>query len=198
MPMDVPTPDNDVTILLRRASRGEPAAWDRAFRILYDELRRIAARELGRERPGHTLQATALVNEAYLKLVKNPPEGPAGRAHFVSVAARAMRQVLVDHARARSAAKRGGGVVPQTLTPDFSDVSVDPLEVLALDEALDELDGIDSQLRQVVELRYFGGLNDSEIAALLGVTRRTAQRYWSRARAWLHRALTNEGGHGER
>ena len=190
MSVDRPAPESDVTVLLRRASDGEAGAWDRAFQILYDELRRIAARQLGSERPGHTLQPTALVNEAYLKLIGSPAHGPEDRGHFVSLAARAMRQVLVDHARARGAVKRGGGMRQVTLEANFAAKASDPVEILALDRALDRLDEIDPQLRQVVELRYFGGLKDDEIGALLGVTRRTTQRYWVRARAWLHRELS--------
>ena len=181
--------DRDVTALLRRASAGEVGAWDQAFRILYDELREVAGRHLGREHVGHTLQPTALVNEAYMRLVRNPPSNPADRSHFVALAARAMRQVLVDHARAHSAAKRGGGVRPLTLEEGLLADVTSPEEVVALDIALDRLDEVDPRLRQVVELRYFGGMQDLEIASLLGVTERTVRTYWTRARAWLHREL---------
>jgi len=184
----------DVTRLLRRAGEGDDHALDRVFPLIYDELQRIARAQLGRERGGHTLQATALVNEAYLKLVQGPPTGAADRGHFLGIAARAMRQVLVDHARAWAAAKRGGGTAPATLNEELAGVASDPSELLALDQALDRLDALDPRLRQVVELRYFAGLQDDEIGEVLGVTRRTVQRDWTKARAWLHRALAGEDG----
>ena len=182
--------DRDVTALLRRASAGESEAWDEAFRILYDELREVAGRHMGREQVGHTLQPTALVNEAYMRLVRNPPAEASDRAHFVALAARAMRQVLVDHARAHSAAKRGGGVRPLTLEESLRLDTASPEEVLALDLALDRLDEVDPRLRQLVELRYFGGMKDQEVAQLLDVSERTVRTYWTRARAWLHRELS--------
>lgn len=182
--------DRDVTTLLRLASEGESEAWDQAFRILYDELRDVAGRHMGREQVGHTLQPTALVNEAYMRLVRNPPAEPADRSHFVALAARAMRQVLVDHARAHTAAKRGGGVRPLTLEESLRLDTAAPEEVLALDIALDRLDEVDPRLRQVVELRYFGGMKDQEVAQLLDVSERTVRTYWTRARAWLHRELS--------
>ena len=181
--------DPDVTTLLRRASAGEPGAWDDAFRILYDELREVAGRHLGREQAGHTLQPTALVNEAYIRLVRNPPSQASDRHHFVALAARAMRQVLVDHARAHSAAKRGGGARALTLQESLRMDTASPDEVLALDLALDRLNDVDPRLRQVVELRYFGGMKNPEVAQLLDVSERTVRTYWTRARAWLHREL---------
>ena len=183
----------EVTRLLRVARDGEPAALDRVYELVYAELRRIAAARLRAERDGHTLQPTALVNEAYMKLAASPGAGVQDRPHFLAVAARAMRQVLVDHARRRDAAKRGAGVAPATLTgrglasPDPSGLDSD--ELIALDDALDRLDAIDTRLRQVVELRFFGGLTDSEVGEVLGVTRRTVQRDWTRARAWLYGEL---------
>jgi len=186
----------EVTRLLRVARDGNPEALDRIFDLVYEELRRIAAARLRAEREGHTLQPTALVNEAYMKLVASPGAGLQDRSHFLSVAARAMRQVLVDHARRRDAAKRGAGVEPATLTgrglasPDASGLDSD--ELLALDDALDRLDALDSRLRQVVELRFFGGLTDTEVGEVLGVTRRTVQRDWTRARAWLYGELYSD------
>lgn len=185
------TDSGDVTALLRLAEHGDAEALDRVFPLVYHELQRIARAQLGRERSGHTLQPTALVNEAYLKLVQRPPKGTTDRGHFLGVAARAMRQVLVDHARAWSADKRGGGAAPVTLNEEFAGVASDPEEILALDEALDRLDALDERLRRVVELRYFVGLQDQEIAEVLGVTRRTVQRDWVKARAWLHRELAD-------
>lgn len=183
----------DVTVLLDRARDGEEEALERAFTLVYDELRRIAGAQLGREQVGHTLQPTALVNEAYLKLVQSPPDGASDRAHFVALASRAMRQVLVDHARARTARKRGGGAVPVTLDREMPGETADPTEILALDAALDRLDEVDSRLRQVVEMRYFGGMTEEEIADVLDVARRTVSRDWVKARAWLHRELAGGG-----
>jgi len=192
MPDGRSVPGAEVTRLLRRASDGEVEAWDTVFRLVYDELRQAAGRQLAREGVGHTLQPTALVNEAYVRLVRSPPESSTDREHFVSVAARAMRQVLVDYARARSAGKRGGGIIAETLDgcrAPASHQTADPIDIIALDGALDRLDTVDSRLRKVVELRYFGGMADHEIAALLGMTRRTVLRDWARARAWLYREL---------
>lgn len=183
----------EVTRLLRGAREGDPEALSRAYELVYEELRRIAAARLRREKAGHTLQPTALVNEAYMKLAGLPANDLEDRRHFIGIAARAMRQVLVDHARRRDAAKRGDGVSPATLTgraiPAADSSGPEFEELLALDAALDRLDEREPRLRRVVELRYFGGLNDSEIGALLGVTRRTVQRDWTRARAWLHAEL---------
>ncbi len=185
------TGSGEVTRLLRIAGEGDPRALEEVFPLVYAELQRIARGQLGRERAGHTLQPTALVNEAYLKLVQRPPEGTADRGHFLGIAARAMRQVLVDHARASTAAKRGGGAAPVTLNEELAGLSTDPEELLALDEALDRLDALEPRLRRVVELRWFAGLQDEEIAGVLGVTRRTVQRDWAKARAWLHRELSD-------
>ncbi len=183
----------EVTRLLRGARDGDPEALSRAYELVYEELRRIAAARLQRDQAGHTLQPTALVNEAYMKLAGLAADDLEDRRHFIGIAARAMRQVLVDHARRRDAAKRGDGVSPATLTgraiPVGDASGPEPEELLALDAALDRLDEREPRLRRVVELRYFGGLNDSEIGALLGITRRTVQRDWARARAWLHAEL---------
>ena len=188
----------EVTELLRRAREGDAGALDRVFPLVLEELRAVAGARLRGEAPGHTLQPTALVNEAYLKLAASPEVDWRDRAHFLAVAARAMRQVLVDRARRRKADKRGGGVRPATLTDGSllaSGQGPTAEELLALDAALDALGRIQPRLRQVVELRYFGGLADAEIGEVLGVTRRTVQRDWTKARAWLHAEL---GGSGER
>lgn len=188
----------EVTELLRRAREGDAGALDRVFPLVLEELRAVAGARLRGEAPGHTLQPTALVNEAYLKLAASPEVDWRDRAHFLAVAARAMRQVLVDRARRRNADKRGGGVRPATLTDGSllaSGQGPTAEELLALDAALDALGRIQPRLRQVVELRYFGGLADAEIGEVLGVTRRTVQRDWTKARAWLHAEL---GGSGER
>ncbi|MEJ2547014.1 MAG: ECF-type sigma factor [Gemmatimonadota bacterium] len=183
----------ELTQLLRIAHEGDSEALSRAYELVYEELRRIAEIRLRNERAGHTLQPTALVNEAYMKLAGLPAGNLEDRKHFIGIAARAMRQVLVDHARRRDAAKRGAGISPTTLSGQNlqagDSCGPEPVELLALDAALDRLDEQEPRLRRVVELRYFGGLNDTEIGEMLGVTRRTVQRDWTRARAWLHAEL---------
>lgn len=175
----------EVTRLLEAVDAGEEGALDRLLPLLYNELRAIAARQLRRERSGHTLQPTALVHEAYLKLVGGELSA-SSRAHLLAIAARAMRQVLVDHARRRTAAKRGGEHSPTTLTDGSASIELDPEGLLALDRALDELE---ARQRQVVECRFFGGMEETEIARALGVSERTVRRDWVKARAWLYRAL---------
>lgn len=189
--------DGEVTRLLRRAREGEPGALEEVFPLVLEELRAVAAGRLRGEPEGHTLQPTALVNEAYVKLVASPDVDWRDRAHFFAVAARAMRQVLVDRARRRNADKRGAGARPTTLSGEELLEAADgpsPEDLLALDEALDELDRLDPRLRQVVELRFFAGLTDGEIGQALGVTRRTVQRDWTKARAWLYAELDRGGG----
>lgn len=178
------------------ASDGRPGPGEEAtdpvaalLPVVYEELRQIALAAMAREADGHTLQATALVNEAYLKLAGGRVPALQGREHFLGVAARAMRQVLVDHARRRGAERRGGGAHPVTLSLVGPGVEVPLDDMLALDRALDELEEQEPRLRQVVEYRYFAGLNDSEIATCLGVTRRTVLRDWARARSWLNRRI---------
>lgn len=160
------------------------------FRSAYDELRRLAELEMRRERSDHTLQPTALLNEAWAKLAGSDVDAWSDRTRFFGVASRAMRQILVDHARRRAAAKRGGGAQRTTLAGVGEAIDLDRL--IALDEALDRLDRVDPRLRQLVEYRFFAGLTDAESAELLGVTRRTVQRDWAKARAWLHRELSPE------
>jgi RNA polymerase sigma factor (TIGR02999 family) len=174
----------EVTRLLQAAHEGEPAALERLIPLVYEDLRRLARRQLDREHGERSLNATALVHESYLKL------GGAGmvasdRSHFLAIAARAMRQVLVDHARDRKAAKRGGGSWESTTLTDGAWVrEFDPDGMLALEEALTQLE---PRQRQVVECRFFGGMEEREIAAALGVSERTVHRDWMKARAWLHR-----------
>lgn len=174
-----------VTVLLGAARDGDRRALDRLLPLVYDDLRAVAEREMRREAAGHTLQPTALVHEAFLRLT-----GAAGsasdRAHFLAIAARAMRQVLVDHARRRSAAKRGGGLAPATLTDGIGDGPLNAEEILALDRALETLD---PRQRQVVECRFFAGMEETEIATALGLSERTVRRDWAKARAWLYREL---------
>ncbi|MEZ0332925.1 MAG: ECF-type sigma factor [Gemmatimonadales bacterium] len=176
----------EVTRLLEAAVGGDQDALDRLVPLVYDDLRRLAHRQLGREGGGHTLQTTGLVHEAYLKLAGGAGIGAANRAHFLAIAARAMRQVLVDYARRRKAEKRGGGVVNVTLNDGDQGLDVSSDDLLALDDILGQLE---ARQRQVVELRFFGGLEEKDIAEALGVSERTVRRDWVKARAWLYRAL---------
>lgn len=169
--------------------------FDAAFRTLYDEMHRIAARQFARERPGHTLQPTAIVNEAYLKLVAGSDLPKQRRADLLGIAAHAMRQVLIDHARRAAAEKRGGDRRRTTLGDPGFDVDLD--EVLALDAALDRLERVDPRLRRVVELRFFGGFSVEETAEALELTPRTVHRDWAKARAWLHTELSAGSGEAE-
>ena len=179
-----------VTLLLRQLQDGRQDAAEQLVPLVYEELRQRAAAFMRHERSDHTLQATELVHEAYRRLVDNPGN-INNRAHFFAIAARAMRRILVDHARARKAAKRGAGghklpVDDVTLvTPEQS------IEVLALNQALDQLAEVDEQQSRIVELRYFGGLSEEETAQVLGISSKTVQRDWKVAKAWLYGQLTN-------
>jgi len=170
-------------------SRGNEAALQELMPLVHAELRRTAAAFLRRERRGHTLEPTALVHETYLRLVDQRRTSWRNRAHFYAVAASLMRRILVDHARRRSARKRGGGVRPITLVDVASRSRDEAPELLALDEALAELEKLDARQRQVVELRFFGGLSQQEIAQSLGTSVSTVERQWRLARAWLFRRL---------
>jgi RNA polymerase sigma factor (TIGR02999 family) len=191
-PRDPEEPETppDVTALLLSWSGGEAAAADRLIPVVYEELHRQAARAMRREGHSHTLQATALVHEAYLRLVDQQRVQWRNRAHFFGIAAEVMRRVLVDHARARDAAKRGGGAQRLTLG-DALGVPSDgtDADVLALHEALERLALLDPDQARLVELRYFGGLNIEESAEALGVSPATVKREWAVARAWLRREL---------
>jgi RNA polymerase sigma-70 factor (ECF subfamily) len=183
-------PQDDVTRILRDWSGGDAAAPERLMPFVYEELRRLARSFLSRERDGHTLQPTALVNEAYLRLVGQTRVSWQNRAHFYAIASRMMRRVLIDHARAHATEKRGGAAAHLSL----EDLQV-PLEeraagFLALDEALEKLARMDERKCRVVEMRVFGGLSDEEIAEVLGVTTRTVLRDWKKARLWLYRELS--------
>lgn len=169
--------------------------------LVYDELRRVAARYIARERPGQTLQATALVNEAFVRLVSEKARGFQNRAHFVAIAALSMRQILVQRARARHALKRGGAPDRVTLGDAMASEPGPSLDVLALDEALTRLAAIDPTQARVVELRYFGGLTIEETAEALRSSPATVKREWAMARAWLHqqlRALGDAADHAHR
>jgi RNA polymerase sigma factor (TIGR02999 family) len=179
----------DLTRLLAEYRDGNGEALDRAFAVVYAELRRLARAQLRNERKGYTLEATGLVHEAYLRLLGNRVEEWHGRAHFFGIAGRAMRQILVERARRRRAQKRGGEQHKTTLDDRHAAPQMNADELLALDAALDRLAVIDERLRQVVELRFFCGLEDQEIASLFGVSGRTVERDWAKARAWLYREL---------
>jgi RNA polymerase sigma-70 factor, ECF subfamily len=180
----------NITQLLAAWSAGDRAALDALIPIVYDELRRQASRYLRRERPGHTLQTTALINEAYLRLVDQKSMRWQNRAQFFGIAAQLMRRILVDHARARQRAKRGGSDVRVSLT-DATSITKDPdLDLVELDEALTRLAEIDPQQSKIVELRFFSGLNVEETAAALNISAATVKRDWSIAKAWLHREIT--------
>jgi RNA polymerase sigma factor (TIGR02999 family) len=180
----------EVTSLLAAWSRGEAEAVSRLMPMVYDELRAIAARQMRREPAGSTLQATAVVHEAYLRLVDQTRVEWKNRGHFYAVAAQAMRRVLVDHARARRAAKRGGGATPVTWSLDAAEETpVAPIDVLALDEALSRLAAADGAQARIVELRFFGGLTIEETAEVVGRSLATVKRDWRTARAFLHREL---------
>ena len=185
-----PPPSRDVTDLLRAWSQGDRAALDALVPVVYDELRRQAERYMRRQAPGHTLQTTAVVHEAYLRLAHQDGAGWQSSAHFFRVAANVMRSVLVDHARARRAAKRGGSAAPLTLSAaDAAAGAEGGVDVEALDEALVRLAEFDPGKSRVVELRYFTGLTIEETAGVLGVSPATVKREWTAARAWLKHEL---------
>jgi RNA polymerase sigma factor (TIGR02999 family) len=181
----------EVSQLLRAWCNGDQDALDKLMPLIYEELRRMAKRCMDRQNPGHTLQTTALIHEAYLRLVDQKEVRWQNRAHFFAVAARAMRHILVDYTRARHAAKRGGEAVVVLL--DEAAVASDEraAEFVALDDALESLAAVDQRKCQVVELRYFGGLSVEETAEVLKVSRETVMRDWRLARTWLLRELTN-------
>jgi RNA polymerase sigma factor (TIGR02999 family) len=178
-----------VTQLLADARRGDQAALDALLPLVYGELRRLADHYLRGERPGHTLQATALVHEAYLRLAGQTSIDWQNRAHFFSVAAQVMRHILVDHARGYNAEKRGGGAMRLSLDEAVSFFEEREVSLVALDEALNELSALDEQQARVVELRFFGGLNVKEIAEVLKVSPDAVRYDWRMAKAWLHREL---------
>ena len=179
-----------ITKLLIDWSQGDQAALEKLMALVYDELRRLASNYLRRERAGHTLQPTALVNEAYLKLVDQRHARWQNRAHFFGISAQLMRRILVDHARQHQAAKRGGSQQQRLSITSAERVVKQPeIDLLALNEALDELALIDPQQAQIVELKFFGGLSIEETAEVLGISHATVERDWKVARAWLRRQL---------
>jgi RNA polymerase sigma factor (TIGR02999 family) len=184
----------EVTELLRRWCGGDAQALEQLMPIVYDELRRLARYHLRGKRDGHTLPGTALVHEVYLRLCnQEAPPQLASRAHFFAVAAQMMRRILVDHARRKGAAKRGG-LAGRALLEEALTVPVqDCVDLLALDESLKQLAAVDPRKSRVVEMRFFGGLSANEIAAVLGSTEATVRRDWTIARAWLYRRLEGAG-----
>ncbi len=187
----MPDPSN-VTRLLARMADGDPDAMDRLLPLVYEELRDLARREMRREREGHTLGATAVVHEAYLRLAELEEISWQGRAHFFGAAAMAMRRVLIGYARSRNALKRGSGVVPTPIEDVVVAAKERPGELLALDEALTRLAELNPRQARVVECRFFAGMNIDETAEALGISNATVRRDWAMARAWLNRELAAE------
>jgi len=182
-------PGEDVTRLLLAWRDGNDQALARLMPLVYDELRRLAASYMRRERPDHTLQPTALLNEAYLRLVDQARVAWQGRAHFFGIAARMMRRILMDHARQHRAAKRGSGGRKLPLDEAMEEPLRQDVDLLALDEALSRLEELDPRQSRVVELRFFAGLEVTEVAEVLGISPATVKREWAVARAWLHREI---------
>ncbi|MFN2509979.1 MAG: sigma-70 family RNA polymerase sigma factor [Pyrinomonadaceae bacterium] len=180
---------SNITHLLNEWSYGDPQALERVTPLVYEELRRQAARYLRRERPGHTLQTSGLINEAYLRLVDAQDVHWQSRAHFFAIAANLMRRILVEHARRRDADKRGGSQIRVPLHDALPVAAETDVDLLAIDEALDRLAAIDPRQARVVELRFFSGLSVEETAAALDVSPKTVKRDWSVARAWLRREI---------
>jgi RNA polymerase sigma-70 factor, ECF subfamily len=185
--------ENDVTRLLRQSRDGDPAAMDELLPLVYRELRRIAGAYLRSQRPDHTLQPTALLNEAYIKLAGAEPQQWNSRTHFFATAAAIMRNILVDHARSRQAEKRGGGVTPVSLDLAMDHAAGKPADLVALDDALQALAARDERKARVLELRYFGGLSVEETAEVLGLSVATVGREARFAAAWLRREMVGEG-----
>ena len=186
---DMASTPGEVTRLLAAWSAGDEAAFHQLAPLVEEELHRLAKRHFRRERQGHTLQTTALVNEAYLRLVDQRQAHWRNRAHFFAIAARIMRRILIDHARTRAASKRGGGVLTVSLDDSLVLEEGRASELVALDAALDALAAVDERKSRIVELRYFGGLSLEETAAVLDVHPDTVGREWRRARAFLRREL---------
>ena len=178
-----------MTVLLSAWREGDPGALEKLIPIVYGDLRRIAAQYMRSENEGHTLQATALVHEAYLRLTRERDRSWENRAHFFGVAAQIMRNLLVDHARAATRAKRGGGAVEVQLEAAAELSSVDPEDLIAVDDALRRLAEVDPRASRIVELRYFVGLTTEEIAEVIGVSEKTVKREWSTTKAWLRAEL---------
>jgi RNA polymerase sigma-70 factor, ECF subfamily len=188
----------DVTLLLHCLNLGESAAEAKLIPVVYDELRRLAAHYMRQERPDHTLQATALVHEAFLRLTRQKDVNWQGKAHFFGVAAKLMRQILIDHARGRLREKRGSGGQKLPLDEGLLLTEARSAELVAVDAALDRLAKLDSRQARIVELRFFGGLSVEETAKVVGVSSKTVKRDWSVAKAWLYEDLRVHDGNDAR
>ena len=186
-----PTPSRQVSELLLHWGNGDRKALEAILPLVYNELRQLARSKLRQQRPNHTLQTTALVHEAYLRLAEETSLHVENRAHFLGIAAQLMRWILVDYERNRRAAKRGAGVTLLTLDPSVSSPQRD-VDLLALDEALERLCKLDSQQGQIIELRYFGGLSIEDTSEFLGISPATVKRSWASARAWLRREMSQK------
>jgi RNA polymerase sigma-70 factor (ECF subfamily) len=184
--------DADITGMLAAASGGDPAAAQRLVGLVYDDLRRRAEALMKRESPGHTVQATMLVHDAYLKLIQQERASWNDRNHFFAIAAQTMRRLLVDHARGRGRDKRGGGQVKVSLDDRLGLLAGADADVLAVDEALTRLAELDPQQARIVELRFFGGLTMEEVAQQLGMSKRAVEAEWTMIAAWLRRELQQE------
>jgi len=181
---------HDITRALEQLSSGDASALDGLVPVVYDQLRRLAERELRKERTGHTLTPTALVNEAYLKLVQLDRMTWQGRAHFLGACAQVMRRILIGYARSRKASKRGAGQSHASLDDVVVAAAERPDLLVALDEALDRLAGFSPRQAKVVECRYFAGMEIEEVAAMMGISPATVRRDWTAARAWLNREMS--------
>jgi len=189
----IPASPHDVTELLLKWREGDESALDRLVPIVHSELRRIARRCMAGERAGHSLQATALVNEAYMRLIDVKHVNWQNRAHFLAMSARFMRRILVDYARSKGYQKRGGGAVNVTFDESLPVAAEPGMDLVALDDALKALATVDERKSRVIELRFFGGLSVEETATVLGVSPETIMRDWKLAKAWLMRELGGEG-----
>jgi RNA polymerase sigma-70 factor (ECF subfamily) len=186
----MPALPQEITQLLFNWSQGDKAALDQLVPLVYPELRRLAKRHMAREDPAHTLQTSALINEAYLKLVDQKSVQWQNRAHFFAVAAQVMRHILVDHARTRNYAKRGGGALKLPLDEAAPLTEQRAAQLIALDDALSDLSSLDDRKSQIIELRFFGGLSLEETAEVMKISPSTVQREWRAAKAWLHHAMS--------
>jgi RNA polymerase sigma factor (TIGR02999 family) len=189
---------SEVTRILSAIEQGDPSAAEQLLPLVYDELRQLAAQRLAHERPGQTLQATALVHEAYLRLVEgDKPPHWNGRGHFFAAAAEAMRRILVDQARRKLSLRAGGNLQRHAIEDQDIEAPEPAVDILAVHEALDRFQGVDATAAQVVKLRYFAGLTIPQAAETLGISTRTAERSWAYARAWLHKALKQDAADGD-
>lgn len=189
-----PTPPPELTRLLDNWGQGDAEARDALIPLIYTELRGIARRYLRRERPDHTLQSAALVNEAYLRMTRQQPGKFENRAQFFGFAAQMMRHILVDHARGRLAAKRGAGAPRLSLDREIASPEKHEMDLVVLDDALTKLAALDAEQSRLIELRYFGGLSIEETAVVMGISPATVKREWATARAWLKREIDKGAG----